>query len=45
MGHALGVADGVSKGDRAALGNAEEREAVEPCGVDHRLEVREPGLQ
>jgi hypothetical protein len=45
MGHALGVADGRRKRDSAALGDAEQREAVEPRGVDHSLEVRDPRLK
>jgi hypothetical protein len=45
MGHALGVADGIGKRDRTALGNAEQREAVEPRGVDDRLQIRDPRVE
>ena len=39
---AFGMANGVGDGHRGALGDAEQREPVEPGGVDHGLEVRHP---
>ena len=41
LGNAFRVENGISEGNRTALGDAEQREAVEPSGVDHGLEVED----
>ena len=45
MRDALGMANRVRDRDGAALRNAEKGEAVEPGGVDHRLEIGDEGLE
>jgi len=42
---ALGVTHGVGDRDRCALRDAEQRKALEPGGIDHRLEVGDPGVE
>ena len=44
MGHAFRVPDRISKGDCAALGDAEQREAVELRGVDHQIDLAPHGV-
>src|SRR5262249_57632784 len=41
----FGVADGVSDSDRPALGYAEQREPVQPGGVDDGLQVVHPVVE
>src|SRR5205814_8584550 len=40
--HALRVANCVRHCDRRALGDAEQRETIDPGGLDHRFEVADP---
>ena len=45
MAYALGMPYSEGHAYRTSLRNAEKRKAVEPCGIDHGLEILYPGIE